>query len=47
MIIYVTGKMENPNKCCVICNKKIVGGKDFCVIREKGASGIDKESREK
>ena len=47
MIMSVTDKMEDPNKSCAICNKHIVGGKDFCVIREKGANGINKASREK
>ena len=39
--------MENSCKFCVICNNNRVEDNDFCVIREKGAIGINKASREK
>ena len=38
---------KNMNKSCAICNEHIVAGKEFCVIREKGANVINKASREK
>ena len=39
--------MEGSNKVCVICKGAIIADEGICTIRKKGATGINKTSREK